>query len=73
MPVGQGTGEDADVPETLHGAAPRPAGGSPLLLDETTGGTTAETTHRDDRSMAMLEYALAIVAVLAAFLLALIR
>jgi hypothetical protein len=44
-----------------------------LLLDETTGGTTAKTTQRDDRSMAMLEYALAIVAVIAAFLLALVR
>jgi hypothetical protein len=45
-----------------------------LLLDETTTGRApiaAKAT--DDRSMALFEYALAIVAVAAAFLLAIVR
>ena len=44
-----------------------------MLLDDTTSGTAAETTQRDDRSMTMLEYGLAIVAVVSAFLLAVVR
>lgn len=45
-----------------------------LLLDEpATGAATPMTTDRDDRSMALFEYVLAIVAVAAAFLLAVVR
>ena len=71
--MGQSAGEHAVEPVHRPSAANRPAGGRPVLLDETTGGTPAKPTPRDDRSMTMLEYGLASVAVVAAFLLAVIR
>jgi hypothetical protein len=43
------------------------------MLDEPTTGPTSPRTHRDDRSMQLVEYALALVAVAAALLLAFVR
>jgi hypothetical protein len=44
-----------------------------MLKEPTTGAATVRTPERDDHSMKLVEYGLAIVAVAAALLLALIR
>lgn len=74
MPLGHGSGEHAVEPEYRRpGGHPSRPEDDTLVPDETKSGTIARTAERDDRSMVLVEYALAIVAVAAAFLLAVIR